>query len=114
MKSRLSKTSHTFNALNTLAADRPTNITNPTAVLFLLLHDITCKPNKFFIVLEVYKLADMDNAKVSNLNANECRTDGSESKYVENVRIQKGERKLCQLLMAGATLIAFAGNLPYG
>ena len=69
-----------------------------------------CNGKRFSIDLDVYKFADLDNAKVSYLNANECRKDGLESKYVENVRVQKGELKLCQLLMAGAKLIEFTGN----
>ena len=69
-----------------------------------------CNGKRFSIDLDVYKFADLDNAKVSYLNANECRKDGLESKYVENVRVQKGERRLCQLLMAGAKLIGFTGN----
>ena len=92
----------------------PNELQEPIDVSFLPHDDIMCTQNKFYAVLDVYKLADLDNAKVSDLNANECRKDGIKSKSIENVRIQKGERKLCQLLMAGATLIAFAGNLPYG
>ena len=54
---------------------------------------------RFYIVLDVYKLADSDNENISDLNANECRDDGLKSKYTENVRVQTGEGKLRQMLM---------------
>ena len=56
----------------------------------------------------------MDIERVRDLNANECRKVGHKSKFVEKVRVQKGEGKLCQLRMAGAKLIEFAGNFTCG
>ena len=69
-----------------------------------------CKREKFSIVLEVDKLADSDNEKVRDLNANECGKDCLKSKYAEKVRVQKGEWKLRRLLMAGSKPIEFTGN----
>ena len=44
------------------------------------------------------------------VGANECRKDGLKSTYAENVRVQKGDRKLRHLRMVDAKLIEFAGN----
>ena len=88
-----------------------TTLKNPINVSFFLYDDPMCKWKKFSIAHEVYKLADLDNAKVRDLNATECRNDGLKSKYVENVRVSKGEWKLRHLVMVGGKLIVFAGNL---
>ena len=54
----------------------PTNFMNHMNVAFLH-DDFMCKRKKFSTVLDVNKLADSDNERVFDLNANECRKDGS-------------------------------------
>ena len=94
MKSRLSKTSHAFNTLNPLAADRPTNITNPIAVLFFFPHDdFIRKWKNFRMILEVNKLGD-GQREGPRPQREECRKDGPKSKSIENLRVQNGEGKL--------------------
>ena len=81
--------SHTFNANNTLnsvPADEPQE---PCQRLLLPYDDIMCNRKKFSIVLNVYKLADSDNAKFRDLSAKECLKDGLKSKSVENMRVPK-------------------------
>ena len=87
----------------------PTTLTNSINVFF---HhdDIMYTSKRFYIVLDVYKLADSDNDNVRDLNANECRDDGLKSKYTEKVRVPNGEGKLDHLLMVGAKHIEFEGN----
>ena len=62
----------------------------------------------------MYKLADSDNEKIRDLNATECLKDGHKSKSIENARVRKGEGKLCHVLMVGAKLTGFAGNITCG
>ena len=91
----------------------PTTLTNSINV-FLHHDDIMYTSKRFYIVLDVYKLADSDNENVCDLNANECRDDGLKSKYTEKVRVQTGEGKLRQMLMVGAKHIQFIGTSPCG
>ena len=60
------------------------------------------KRKKFSKVLEVYKLVDLDNDNVRDLNAHESLKDDLKSKNNETVRVQTGEGKLCPLVMVGA------------
>ena len=92
----------------------PTNFKNTVNDSFFPHDDFTCKRKKFHIVPEVYKLADSDNDNVRDLNANECGKDGLKSKSIENARVRKGEGKLCHVLMVGAKLTGFAGNITCG
>ena len=49
-----------------------------------------------------------------DLYANECRREGLKSMCNEKVRVQKGDGKLRHVLMVGAKLIEFAGNITCG
>ena len=91
----------------------PTNIKTPINVAF---HhdDFMYKHKKFHLVLDVFKLGDSDDENVCDLNANECRKDGLKSKYIENVRVQKGEWKLIHLLMVAPSSLSSRGTSPCG
>ena len=88
----------------------PTNTKTPITAFFFLHDDFMRKRKKFSVVLKVYKLSDSDIDEVRDFNANECGKDGLKTKYPENARVQKGERKLRHLLMVGAKLIEFVEN----
>ena len=70
------------------------------------------KRKKFHIVLEVYKLVDSDNERVSDINGNEYRKDGLKSKSIENVRVPKVECKHHHVLMVGGSSLISRGTSP--